>query len=327
MIRGITIYFFILVLSLTSVYAQTDNQFTIIGRINSDKGKHIDDVEVIVYALNQNKKSSKIRLEQISSTKSNKEGKYQFQLPVDNNYQVAYFKSGWKSVDKPLIIHATDAKENQKISIQSNLIKGDGLLTLNGTIVNNDKELLRLYIHNIQHKTTLFLPDISNNFHTLLESTGEYEIKVISNKNYVLYDEKVTIEQKSTNIDILLTNYRKRLPKFPFDINTGELSTEGKSELNTLAVELKSDKNLKVTIECHTDSRGDDEFNLKKSKEQAESIKNYLILQGVSPYRINANGFGENLLLNECKNNVKCSNLKHLENRRVEYLFSISNSN
>ncbi|AZQ63227.1 OmpA family protein [Flammeovirga pectinis] len=327
MIRGIIIYFYFLALSLTSVYAQTDDQFTVIGRINSDKGKSIEDVEVIVYTLNQNEKSNKVRLEQISSTISNEEGRYELHLPVDNNYKVAYFKSGWKTIDKPLIIHAIDAKENQKISVHSSLDKGDGLLTLNGIVINNSKELLRLYIHNVQSKTTLFLPDITKNFHTLLQSKGEYEIKVISDENYILYDEKIKVDAKSTEVDIMLSNYRKRLPNYPFDINTGQLSAEGKSELNLLAEEIKSDQTLKITIECHTDSRGDDEFNLKKSKEQAESIKNYLILQGVSPNRINANGFGENLLLNECKNNVKCSNLKHLENRRVEYLFSISNSN
>jgi len=69
-----------------------------------------------------------------------------------------------------------------------------------------------------------------------------------------------------------------------------------------------------VRIEGHTDNRGKDELNLELSQKRAESVRNYLVEQGVSIDRLIAKGFGPTrpLLPNTSNRNREL-------NRRVEF--------
>lgn len=49
----------------------------------------------------------------------------------------------------------------------------------------------------------------------------------------------------------------------------------------------------KIYIEGHTDSRGDDAYNLKLSRERADAVKNYLVENGISKELISATGYGK----------------------------------
>src|SRR5438045_1014725 len=51
--------------------------------------------------------------------------------------------------------------------------------------------------------------------------------------------------------------------------------------------------NEQFDIEGHTDSTGSDEYNLSLSQRRADSVKNYLVDQGVETAQIFARGFGE----------------------------------
>ncbi|MFN7133471.1 MAG: OmpA family protein, partial [Myxococcales bacterium] len=49
----------------------------------------------------------------------------------------------------------------------------------------------------------------------------------------------------------------------------------------------------KVRIEGHTDNQGKKEANLKLSRERAQAVAEYLIKQGVSPSKIDSEGYGD----------------------------------
>lgn len=49
----------------------------------------------------------------------------------------------------------------------------------------------------------------------------------------------------------------------------------------------------KLRIEGHTDSRGDDAYNLSLSFDRAEAVREFLVAQGVERHRLNAMGYGE----------------------------------
>ena len=51
--------------------------------------------------------------------------------------------------------------------------------------------------------------------------------------------------------------------------------------------------NLKVRVEGHTDSQGNDQRNQELSQTRADAVMAYLIEKGVSPTRLSAVGFGE----------------------------------
>jgi outer membrane protein OmpA-like peptidoglycan-associated protein len=80
------------------------------------------------------------------------------------------------------------------------------------------------------------------------------------------------------------------------------LFVSGKSELLPIAQKKLDDvakalndvdESQKVVIEGHTDSNGDDAFNMTLSQQRADSVRTYLVSRGVKPERITASGKGE----------------------------------
>ena len=63
--------------------------------------------------------------------------------------------------------------------------------------------------------------------------------------------------------------------------------------LDELAALLKKYATTKIYLEGHTDDQGDDDTNLKLSKERAKAVADYLIKKGIAKLRIESTGFGE----------------------------------
>ncbi len=81
---------------------------------------------------------------------------------------------------------------------------------------------------------------------------------------------------------------------------------------------MKTNPTFVFEISSHTDSQGDDNFNLKLSERRAKNLKDFFVKKGISKKKIQAKGMGETQLLNKCENEIKCIDKKHQENRRVE---------
>ena len=63
--------------------------------------------------------------------------------------------------------------------------------------------------------------------------------------------------------------------------------------LDQVAQVLKDYPRIQVRIEGHTDSVGKASYNLRLSQHRAESVRTFLVDQGVSPDRMTAQGYGE----------------------------------
>jgi len=81
---------------------------------------------------------------------------------------------------------------------------------------------------------------------------------------------------------------------------------------------LKQNPSLRIELSSHTDSRGNDGYNLKLSQRRADAAVDYLVKNGVSRNRLIAKGYGETRLKNNCINGADCSEEQHQENRRTE---------
>ena len=55
-----------------------------------------------------------------------------------------------------------------------------------------------------------------------------------------------------------------------------------------------------IVIEGHADERGTDEYNLALGERRANSAREYLISQGVDPFRIEVVSFGEERPVETC---------------------------
>jgi OmpA-OmpF porin, OOP family len=80
----------------------------------------------------------------------------------------------------------------------------------------------------------------------------------------------------------------KNFEFFPvyFDHDKDSLKTEFYPYLKNMARIVMSHTDLRIKIIGHTDSNGTDEYNVDLSARRAETIKNYLIVQGVKADRI-----------------------------------------
>jgi len=74
-----------------------------------------------------------------------------------------------------------------------------------------------------------------------------------------------------------------------------------------------------IELGSHTDSRGDDDYNQKLSLRRANSARRWLINKGIDSKRIQAKGYGETVILNNCSNGEDCTDDEHRFNRRTEF--------
>jgi outer membrane protein OmpA-like peptidoglycan-associated protein len=77
-----------------------------------------------------------------------------------------------------------------------------------------------------------------------------------------------------------------------FKSGKAELTYESFRVLEPIAAELKKFPELEIEVRGHTDSMGKYAANMQLSQERAETIRQYLIAQGVESVRIRAVGFG-----------------------------------
>lgn len=78
-----------------------------------------------------------------------------------------------------------------------------------------------------------------------------------------------------------------------FDYNSSALRPESRATLRDLATNFSRYPENYIDIEGHTDATGSDDYNLTLSEKRADSVRDYLVDQGVDASRITARGFGE----------------------------------
>jgi outer membrane protein OmpA-like peptidoglycan-associated protein len=104
-----------------------------------------------------------------------------------------------------------------------------------------------------------------------------------------------------------------------FEFNKAELPEQSKQTLDKVVLAMLRNKKFDIELSAHSDSKGGDAYNLKLSEQRAHTSKLYIISKGIDEMRINAKGYGETRLLNNCGNTSVCSDDEHAVNRRLEF--------
>jgi OOP family OmpA-OmpF porin len=106
-----------------------------------------------------------------------------------------------------------------------------------------------------------------------------------------------------------------------FDHDKSVLKPEGKAALHELGDEIKAKGGRVVDIDVigHTDSDGTEEYNQSLSVRRAQSVKDYLVIEGVDASIIDVSGEGE---LNPIASNATREG--RAENRRVDILVGVT---
>lgn len=129
---------------------------------------------------------------------------------------------------------------------------------------------------------------------------------------------KINLKPKP-EVEVISINQPIRLNNIYYNYNDAKILKAAMPDLDYLYELMQQYPDMVIELSSHTDARGNDEFNMKLSQRRADSAMNYLLAKGIAPERIQAVGYGESMLLNNCGNDVKCSEEEHQLNRRTEF--------
>ncbi len=111
---------------------------------------------------------------------------------------------------------------------------------------------------------------------------------------------------------------RKDIPPITFETGKATLLASSNATLDRVVEIAKKYPNLKLRVEGHTDSTGDDAYNQQLSQQRAEAVQSYLTQAGVAAGQISAVGLGESHPVAANENATG-----RAQNRRVEFVFSL----
>ncbi len=103
-----------------------------------------------------------------------------------------------------------------------------------------------------------------------------------------------------------------------FDFDKWTIKNESTISLGKVVDILKGNPNMNIEINAHTDSKGNNNYNLNLSEKRAASAMQYLINKGIDANRLVSHGFGETQPLIDC--DKYCTKAEDQINRRIEFV-------
>ena len=141
--------------------------------------------------------------------------------------------------------------------------------------------------------------DSKGEFSLELERNKRYEAVVIRKGYFSKYHEFVTKSIKGDEITqhlglLILTKDPIVVKNIYYPFNESYLTDEAKETIDTSLYKiLIQNPSIIIEILSHTDSKGQDDYNLRLSQARAESVVKYLIEKGIDKKRLSSKGYGE----------------------------------
>ena len=154
---------------------------------------------------------------------------------------------------------------------------------------------------------------------TTLRENDKYQARVMA-PGYIYKIDNFDMSQVSNNDTLIIellpikAGVVVQLQNVQFAYNSAELLDESISALNDIVDFMFSNPEVRILLAAHTDDIGGANYNIKLSQKRAETVKNYLVKQGIAIDRLESEGFGMNepLVPNDSEEN-------RAKNRRVEF--------
>lgn len=198
---------------------------------------------------------------------------------------------------------ATDAFVDPLISLQKDL----GIATaLKGIVIDEQSSTpLRAQIVLINNETNTIVARVYSS-----ASTGEFTIDIPHGGNYGIntsvdgylfnsmnFEVPTFSEYKEIDTSILMAKAEAGskviLKNVFFDSGKADLKKESLGELERIVSLLLKNETIRLQVNGHTDSAGDDASNKALSLKRAQAVVTFLINNGISKERLSAVGYGE----------------------------------
>jgi outer membrane protein OmpA-like peptidoglycan-associated protein len=147
-----------------------------------------------------------------------------------------------------------------------------------------------------------------------------YQDGFISNKASIAKTDSgvVKMDVVLEPIDVVVTEVEIILKPIYFEYNKSGITKQAIEELDKLVYVLSQNEDLFIYAKSHTDSRGNDVYNMDLSERRANATVDYIVSKGISSDRISGKGFGESELKVNC--DLDCTEEEHALNRRSEFM-------
>ena len=119
----------------------------------------------------------------------------------------------------------------------------------------------------------------------LVDASPEPMAKEVVEEEVVVVKEEVVVAYKAPGVVMQEDIY--------FDFDKATLTPSAQDNLLRKAEWLRENSDVTVTIECHCDARGTNEYNLALGDRRAESAKSFLVDLGIAASRITTISYGE----------------------------------
>ena len=232
----------------------------------------------------------------------NKTGGWYYPDPQSKNYYYpiniyqhgAYFKASVNSISKEFETYEESLKE-------------EGGLWRHVAIAFN-KRSLKVFVD--QHRV-INIPNLG------------FQPKVFNISAWSYYDDGFTRAIKNIRVaeggkklyDQVMSDGKFITRGILFDVNQATIKPESMGVINEVAKMMHEHEDLSFRIEGHTDSDGEDEYNMNLSSQRAQAVKVQLVKLGIVEKRLLAKGLGESQPVAE--NNTAEGKAN---NRRVEFI-------
>jgi len=133
-------------------------------------------------------------------------------------------------------------------------------------------------------------------------------------------NDKNKLEQEALPPQVPEKKFNNENIHFAFD--SSDLSDEARDILKNNADYLRLKSKLDVTVEGHCDARGTDTYNIALGKRRAESVKKFLVGQGIKTDRIVTVSYGENKPIASGQDETSWA-----KNRRAQILITLASDN
>jgi outer membrane protein OmpA-like peptidoglycan-associated protein/Tol biopolymer transport system component len=242
---------------------------------------------------------------------------------VSPDARTAYFSSfrvGGQGEKDNYMATFLDAKPKPVTVIQGNISCLEVKPDKNVSIVVTDnatEEVVGIYHPNSKTGHFLFVLTPGKNYNITYKSEG-----------HLFYSENMEIPKQSAYFELkkeitlcpIMVGSKITLNNIFFDFDKATLRPLSNVEIKNLVAIMKDNPGMKVEISGHTDSKGNDDYNLRLSVDRARAVVEQLILSGIDGTRMKAEGYGETKPVAKNTNADGSDNPEGRQlNRRVEF--------
>ncbi|SOD13758.1 OmpA family protein [Pedobacter xixiisoli] len=104
-----------------------------------------------------------------------------------------------------------------------------------------------------------------------------------------------------------------------YDLDKSFIRKDAALVADQVAIFLKQHPEFDLVASSYCDSRASNAYNMALSLRRSQSAKQYLVARGIDASKIKIRHFGEQNLVNSCKDGVNCSEAQQQLNRRTQF--------